>query len=204
MYYFLMVFLFSGLVSAKEKISLVTYPIPMMVESESKGVFIDFAHKLFADSDVEFDLIMLPRIRALDYFRTKKETILFPAVGDEISGGTYLKTVTFFEKRDYLFFRKGQHYSTLKSLHGKVVGITLGYPYSKDALNAKGVSFETAPNDEANFKKLELKRIDAFLTEETTGLHALNNAGVKNITYDKDRPVSRLPAHFALHDNAEG
>lgn len=189
---------------AKEKITCVTHPIPLMVEDESKGVFIEMVRKFFAKSEAELEIIVLPRNRSLDYFRNKRALILFPGVGPEDLGEHFLKTVTFYNKRDYLFFRKGENLATLKSLHGKVVGTTLGYPYSKEAVSAEGVHYESASSDEINFKKLEMKRIDAFLVEEVTGLQALKNIGAKNIIYDKDKPISSLPVYFAVQDSAEG
>jgi polar amino acid transport system substrate-binding protein len=125
-------------------------------------------------------------------------------VGPEPLGETYLKTVNFYEKRDYLFYRKGDHYSSLSSLKGKTVGITAGYPYAKDVLAAEGVHFEEAPSDEVNFTKLGKKRIDAFIVEEFTGLTALKSSGAQGITYDKDKPLSKLPVYIAVRDCEEG
>lgn len=189
---------------AKEKVTFVTHPIPLMVIDEHKGVFIELVRKFFAKTDVDLEIIILPRNRSLDFFRHNKALILFPGVGPEYLGDEYLKTVTFYNKRDYLFYRKGDQLSTLKSLKGKVMGITLGYPYSKEATSADGVLYESASSDEINFKKLEMKRIDAFLVEEMTGLQALKNIGAKNIVYDKDKPISSLPVYFAVQDTKEG
>lgn len=189
---------------AKEKVVFVTHPIPLMVEDEFKGVFIELVRKFFAKTDVDLEIIVLPRNRSLDYFRNKKALILFPGVGPEDLGENYLKTVTFYHKRDYLFFRKGDHFSTLKSLQGKVMGTTLGYPYSKEAMSREGIHYESASSDEINFKKLEMKRIDAFLVEEVTGLQALKNIEAKNIVYDKEKPISSMPVYFAVQDSADG
>lgn len=200
----LVLILSAGQSLAKEKISIVTYPIPLMIESESKGLFVVFLKSLFEKQDVEIDIIMLPRQRALEYFRMKKALILVPSVGKDPVGTDSLRTVKFYEKKDFLFFRKGEPYPTIKSARRKTIGITLSYPYSKDALAEQGVSFEIAPSDEANFNKLNLKRIDAFLVEEVTGLHVMKSTGIKGITYDKDHPVSSLAVYFEVQNNAQG
>jgi polar amino acid transport system substrate-binding protein len=189
---------------SKEKVIFVTHPIPLMVESETKGVFIDIIRKFFEKTDVEVEIMLLPRNRAFDYFRTKKALILFPGVGPEPLGDAYLKTVNFYEKRDYLFYRKGDHYSSMHSLKGKTVGITNGYPYAKEILETEGVHFEAAPSDEMNFTKLGKKRIDAFIVEEFSGLAALKTSGVEGIVYDKDKPLSKLPVYIAVRDCEEG
>lgn len=200
----LMLILSPVLTLAKEKISIVSYPIPLIVESESKGLFIEFFKSLFVKEDVELEIIILPRNRALEYFRMKKALILVPSVGEDLIARNSLRTVKFYEKKDFLFYRKDEPYPTLKSVRQKIVGITLGYPYSPDVLAEKGVNFEIAPSDEANFKKLSLKRIDAFLVEEMTGTHALKSTGAKGITYDKDHPISSLAVYFEVQNNAQG
>ncbi len=191
-------------VLAKEKITVVTQSIPLMVESENKGVFIDILRKFFEKTGVEVEIMLLPRNRAFDYFRNKKALILLPGVGPEPLGDAYLKTVNFYEKRDYLFYRKGDHYSSIQSLKGKTVGITNGYPYAPEILETEGVHFEAAPSDEMNFKKLRKNRIDAFLAEEFSGLTALKESGAEGIVYDKEKPLSKLPVYIAVRDSEEG
>ena len=61
-----------------------------------------------------------------------------------------------------------------------------------------------APNDVANMKKLGQGQIDAFVVEERSGLEALSLSGEKDITYDKEKPLSKQSVYFAFQSTPEG
>lgn len=187
----------------KARITVVTHPIPLMVESETKGRFIDFTRRLLDEEKVDVEIIVLPTNRALEFFRQKKALIFFP--GNEVYDlGDHLQTLPFYSKKDFAFHRSENKVSGLQDLKDKILGLTLGYPYDEKLLHRPGVAFEVAPSDEANFFKLASHRIDAFIVEEVTGLKALKSTKLKGITYNKKAPLSTLPVYFALQNSPTG
>jgi len=187
----------------KTKITVVTHPIPLMVESETEGRFIDFTRGLLADEDIVVDIVVLPTNRALDFFRQKKALIFFPG-NEAYDLGDHLQTLPFYSKKDFAFHRSENKVSSLQDLKDKILGLTLGYPYDNKILRRPGLAFEVAPSDEANFFKLASHRIDAFLVEEVTGLKALRSTKLKGITYNKKTPLSTLQVYFALQNSPSG
>lgn len=188
---------------ANNKIILVTHPIPLMVENEYQGRFIEFTRKLFDGEKVMLEFVILPTNRAIDFFRQRQALIFFPG-NSAYDLGDHLQTQIFYDKRDFAFHRANDKIENLQDLRGKVVGLTLGYPYDDKILKYPGVTFEIAPSDESNFRKLASKRIDAFIVEELTGLKALKMIGLKNITYHQKKPLSSIPVYYALRNSAEG
>ena len=64
-------------------------------------------------------------------------------------------------KEDFVFTARGTPMlRSLADLRGKVVGITHGYPYSREVMAATGFTLEVAASDELNLRKLAAGRID--------------------------------------------
>lgn len=78
-------------------------------------------------------------------------------------------------KQEWVFFyRKDRPFTWEKidDLAGKTIGVTIGYAYSDlfEGLKSKNAAtFDEAPSDELNFKKLLAGRIDAFPVERRVG-----------------------------------
>ncbi len=195
----------NGQTIGKHKLTLLTFPIPMMVESSSKGIFIDLIKEIEHRINVKFVINVYPTKRAYSDFQMKHEYIgIFPAV-DIVFSVPFEKSSDICIKKDFIFYLKDSTpFHTIKNLQGHVIGLTRGYPYTKEVTSNNLIKFEFANSDIQNMKKLSKKRIQAFIVEERSGLKALSLSGAKNITYSPAHPISKQDVFFAFKKNKTG
>jgi polar amino acid transport system substrate-binding protein len=180
------------------------YPIPVMVIDANTGVFVDLAKELAKRARVAVSIEVVPARRAVDNFERGEVDALLPGLSVLLSK-PYVASAPIYIKRDFVFSKSPQPLlTTIDTLAGKRVGITLGYPYAREVIGATTFSLDTAATDEINFGKLDAGRIDAFIDEEKTGLGALHAAGLTGITYDPAHPVSQQEVFVAFHDTPDG
>ena len=193
-----------GSISAHSKvIRLATFPIPLMVESDSKGLFIDLTKEIAKRSQLEVHIAVYATSRTLLDFSTDRVDAFFPAL-EVYMPKKAARSVPFYTKVDFVFSKKGRKLHSLKDLEGKKVGLTFRYPYAKELTTNKKIEFEFAADDVTNMKKLSQGLIDAFVVEERSGLQALLLSGEKNIQYSKKNPLSKQEVFYAFQDNEEG
>ncbi|MCD4674800.1 MAG: transporter substrate-binding domain-containing protein [Desulfobacula sp.] len=203
--FFFLVFIlsFPGF-AAGESCKLVTFPIPLMVESSNKGVFIELTKKIGEKSNLDISIQVLPAKRAVNEFKNNKFDGIFPGLDilfdQEISPSTEISI-----KEDFAFTRKESPFiTTIQDLAGKKIGITLGYPYAKQIIANKSLNLENSKNDVLNMKKLSAGRIDVFIVEEKSGLKALDFSGVSNIVYPAGKSLSKQKVYYAFQPDSTG
>jgi polar amino acid transport system substrate-binding protein len=188
---------------AAKPLRIATFPIPLMVESESKGVFIALTREIAKRSHVDIQIEVSPTAKTLLDFSTNKVDAFFPAL-DVYTPKRAARTSAFYTKVDFVFSAKGKNLNSIKDLEGKKVGLTFRYPYVKELTQNKKIHFEFADDDVTNMKKIALGTIDAFVVEERSGLQALSLSGKTNIHYNKDKPLSRQDVFYAFQDDEQG
>lgn len=195
--------------TAASRTVFVTFPIPVHVESPTRGLFVQVmreAAELAKWPAVHIDV--LPPPRALRSFAAGESDALFPALDVSFeSGSPIVRTAEALDcKEDFVFTRKGAPaYTTLDELRGKRVGITRGYPYAREVTGSKQFVIEEALSDEVNIRKLMAGRIDAFVLDEKTGVKAFEALDLKaQMQYDPRSPVSRQEVYVAFRDSAQG
>lgn len=193
---------------AAEPVKVGTFPIPLMVESSSKGVFVELAGEISKRVGQPFEISVLPPQRTVEDFLAGKLDVMFPALDVMFPAGqTPLKTKELiYVKEDFAFTKKGS--PMLKSvgdLEGKNVGVTLGYPYVRELMENKKIKFDKGHSDEANAQKLAAGRFDAFVVEEKSGLQAFKKSGTEGeMQYDPKTPLSRQDVYFAVGKGSAG
>jgi len=181
-----------------------TYPIPLMVESKDKGVFVDLVKEVAKRAGAQIEIVVAPPKRTVASFDSGALDGFFPCL-DVLLQGAAAKSDPIYVKSDFAFTRADSPtIGDVKGLEGKRVGITIGYPYAKEVMDNKNIKFEQAESDVLNMGKLAKGRIDAFVVEEKTGVKAMRDSGAKNIHYDKTKPLSRQNVYFAFQNNADG
>jgi polar amino acid transport system substrate-binding protein len=181
-----------------------SYPIPKMVESKDKGVFVDLTKEVAKRAGVSFELELAPPPRTVESFSKGMIDGFFPAL-DVLISGPVAKSAPIYTKVDFAFFKKGAtNLKTIAELEGKKVGITRGYPYDAALMSNKKIIFDPADDDVTNMKKLAAGRIDAFVVEEKSGLEALKKSGETTITYDSGKPLSKQAVYYAFKKSADG
>lgn len=191
------------LFSFAKPLVLATFPIPLMVETHEKGLFISLTKEIAKRNNRDLHIMVYPAGKTLLAFTNNKVDGFFPAL-DVYAPKLSVKTAPFYHKIDYIFYKKNHPLRTIKDLEGKKVGLTFRYPYSKELLQNKKIKFEFAADDILNMKKLGRGAIDAFVVEERSGLRSLLLSGEKNIEFDKTSPVSEQVVYYAFQDNEEG
>ncbi|MBO9665203.1 MAG: transporter substrate-binding domain-containing protein [Bdellovibrio sp.] len=182
---------------------MVTFAIPLMVENSQRGLFVDLTRDIAQRGKIDLEIEIVPTGKALLHFTNGKFEGLFPAL-DVYTPKNAVKTLPFYEKIDFVFYRKNKPLKTFKDLEGKKVGLTFRYPYVAQLTANKKIHFEYAADDVTNMKKLSKGSIDAFVVEERSGLQALEQSHVEGVTYDSTQPLSRQDVYYAFRDDEEG
>ncbi len=191
-----------------EKIKFGSFPIPLMVVDEEKGVFVELTKTISERAGIEIEIIVIPPKRIISYFLKNQVDVLFPALDVNFpTGKEPIKSEELiYTKTDFIFTKKGNPLITdLMELEGKRVGITLGYPYVRELIDNNLITIEQANSDGINMKKLMKGRINAFVVEEQSGLNSLKNTGLKDeIQYNPNAPISRQDVYYAFQNNEKG
>lgn len=182
---------------------MATFPIPLLVESPEKGLFVHLTKEIAKRNSQEINILVLPTGKSLLAFSNNKVDGLFPAFEVHIPKRS-ARSNSFYDKVDYVFYKKGKPLKTLKELEGKKVGLTFRYPYVQELVYNKKIKFEFAPDDILNMRKLGQGAIEAFVAEEKSGLKALQLSGASGIEYDKEKPFSKQVVFYAFQNTTEG
>ncbi|MCB9061569.1 MAG: transporter substrate-binding domain-containing protein [Halobacteriovoraceae bacterium] len=172
-----------------------------MVESETKGKFIELSNEIAKRSGFTFKFDISSPKRTVTNFAEKKSQCFFPAL-DVVLPGPVEKSETVYMKRDFIYMKAPLKVIKLNDLEGKKVGLTLGYPYSSTLTSNTKINFDFAPSDELNVKKLKSGRMDYFIVEEKSGNTAVSSFGDGQIKYDPSSPISQQDVYYACHDAA--
>ncbi|WP_413581551.1 substrate-binding periplasmic protein [Bdellovibrio sp. HCB288] len=182
---------------------LVTFPIPFMVEGEQEGLFVNLTREIAQRVPVKFKVDIVKSNRAKLEFFNGLAAGYFPGM-DNSTPKDALKTVPFYVRTNYIFYRENKPFQNLKDLRGKKVGLTFRYHYPPQIQSDTKIDFIYADDDVTNMRRLSESIIDAFIVEEKSGLRALELSRAKGISYNKDNPVSSQDCYFAFRDNEEG
>nr|WP_295899231.1 transporter substrate-binding domain-containing protein [uncultured Bdellovibrio sp.] len=182
---------------------LATFPIPLMVENTEKGLFINLTKEIAKRNNRDISIVVYPTGKTLLAFSNNKVDGIFPAL-DVYIPKLSVKTAPFYYKTDYIFYKKGRPFKTLKDLEGHKVGLTFRYPYVQELVQNKKINFEFATDDVLNMKKLGRGTIDAFVVEQRSGIKALQLSGEKDIEFDKNKPLSQQVVFYAFQNTEEG
>jgi polar amino acid transport system substrate-binding protein len=200
--------LLASMSAPRAAVELATFPIPVHVESDTRGLFVELTREIARATGHEVSIQVMPPPRAVRGYAEGGYAGLFPALDINFAPGQPItRTAESLDcKEDFVFTRKGAPFlKALDDLQGKRVGITRGYPYARDVTDSKAYSVEAAPSDEANIRKLMAGHLDAFVLDEKTGVKAFEALGLAaQMQYDPTLPVSRQDVYYAFQDTAAG
>lgn len=182
---------------------LVTFPIPLMVEGKDKGAFINLTNEIANRNSTKFEVDIVTSNKAQLQFSNGLAQGYFPGMDNSVPKDA-LRTTPFYVRVNFIFYREGKSFRTLKALHGKSVGLTFRYHYPSEITDDTKINFSFADDDVSNMKRLAEGTIDAFIAEERSGLRALELSKAKGITYSKDNPVSSQDCYFAFKNDGTG
>jgi polar amino acid transport system substrate-binding protein len=195
-------------VMAGEKVKFGTFPIPLMVEDGEHGVFIELTKTIAQKAKIEIEIVISPPKRTMSYFTKQKVDAIFPALDINFPEGTSFEKANeiIYIKEDFVFTKKGSPlYKVIPDLEGKKIGITSGYPYTKELTDNHLIQLEPMDSDEVNAQKLIKGRIDGFVVEEKSGLKAFEKTGLQSqIQYDPGTPLSKQDVYYAFQATDKG
>ncbi|MPY23490.1 transporter substrate-binding domain-containing protein [Shewanella psychropiezotolerans] len=196
---------FTGVsVAADETYLIGTFPIPLMVEDKDNGIFIELTKEIAKRSKIKITIKVLPPKRITTYFAENILHGFFPAL-DVMVTHKISKSESIYIKKDFGFTKQGQPLvKSITDLTGKHIGMTLGYPYSKEITANLSFTTSTAPSDINNIIMLDAGHIDVFVVEEKSGLKAIEQSGKNNISYDSEQPLSRQNVYYAFQSDKTG
>lgn len=188
-----------------EPIRMGTFAIPLMVESENRGVFIRLAEAVAEEAGQELTIALFPTQRVREEFVERHLDVIFPAI-DVSMNSPYLATTAVYSKRIFAFTRTADP-RVLKAtdMAGKRVGYTAGFSYSDDVLSVAGASYQSTITDPQNIKKLLAGRIDVFIGDERSALRAIAEQQADDLVhYERTQPLSEHPVFFAFQRTPRG
>lgn len=185
-----------------------TFLIPLMVESETEGVFIELTRQIAQRAGLDIKINILPAKRSIHQFNLAQADVLFPALDPFfINQKTFNRSKeVIYIKRDFAFTLKDQSAPiSIPQLEGRKVSITRGYPYAPQLINNPNIQFFTANSDMFSAKMLQAGHVDAFVAEEKSGLTAIHNIGLEEkVHYSQQYPISELDAFYATMATEQG
>lgn len=176
--------------------------IPHFIESDEKGVFVELLRTAATRANLDVNIRVYPKRRALNLFQSGSVNTLLP----HSSAGVVVPSVKsdpILIKRDFVFVRAGTPVPRSASeLEGLRIGLTKQYAYSKDLTSNKNIEFSDEPNSDLdNIKMLSIGRFDGSIIEERSGQKAIVDAAVDNIIYDRNHPISEFQVWILFSDN---
>ncbi len=201
--------LYSASAMAADGIKVVCKLMPVLSESSTSGLMIDLLKEISKTSGLAITIDVLPARRAVNEFDLGNYDILCPAssLSIDMTSGKYLATDQYFERKDYIFVNKNHkilnNIDSLKSMNvAAVLGSYDSYPIiSKN----KDITLHLLTNNEQSMMQLANNRVDAVIAEKYKGLGAIKKENLTDqILYDKENPILKTPAFFAMHNNDKG
>lgn len=185
-----------------------SFPIPLMVESESEGVFIELAQAVASQLGEPVLIKVFPAKRAIQELVHGQVDVLFPALDVFFDQKAHVSATSelIYIKQDFVFTRKGHEpWSRIEDLIGQKVGLTSGYPYVKALLLDNRIAFDYSLSDEIGVQKLMLGRVDGFVVEEKSGLKAFEKTHtLERMQYQPNQPLSKQNVYFACQGGEAG
>ena len=181
-----------------------TLQIPLLIEDEEHGVFIEVFQEVVKRAGERAELIISSGNRSKKMFCDGEVDMYFPALENSLACSS-VNSTPFYHKEEIVFVPEGSPIiSDINQLEGKVVGVTKGYSYGAGLTSNPKIELDYADSDVLNMRKLSKGRTQAFVVKTQSGLKALQESGVTNVVYDVKKPLSSRATYFAFHETDEG
>lgn len=181
---------------AKDRLLVITDEWAPYVFRENKvitGFDYEVVMAVLSTMGYEVDFQIIPWKRCIHMIKNQQaDAILDIGLSEERKKTMYFPEENLSESSSVLFHLKGKQYKyeNIQDLQGLKVGTIRGYEYSKDFSEANFFTKEPVENEEQNFRKLTLGRIDLFLVNKNVGLFNAKKLGVLDKVVFTPKPVS--------------
>lgn len=136
------------------------------------GIMVDIVQTIFKKIEVPLELKFLPFKRALEYTKKGRNDGLFILYKTPERMAYFDYTEPLIKSPLLFFVRKDSNimFEKLSDLKGLKIGVMLGYTYGAEFDNAPYYKLDPANSHEANFKKLNSGRVDAYICDKWVGI----------------------------------
>ena len=173
--------------------SIAAMEIDGLYQKDGKGLYDQIVAAATKNGGQALPVKVVHPNRAFKEFESGKVACISPANTNPAFYSFKFETVesaSMTTAKVYIFTKTGSKPITdLAELKGKKVGIRSGMPYGNKVEGA-GLNLVKAKTDEANVKKLNAGRIDAFLAYTPDMLTLFQNMGIEPLSYDESRPIA--------------
>lgn len=181
-----------------------SYLIPGLIESTSTGRLIELLKDIEQITHLEFEVKLYPTKRVQLMFQQGQLSAYFPELEAQRSFPS-CRTAAFMEKKIVVFNRLSEPMITdIKQLKGKRVGAVRGFSYGKNITHNPDLTIEWVSNDEVNLKKLQARRIDAFVGDLSSSINAIKMLQLDNeVHYNLAQPINELDVFFMFQQDSQ-
>lgn len=190
--YFVLLSCFAAASYAQAETRIIGIEIPGLHEKSGNGVYDKIITKAVVEKN-KGKLTVDPPARAENTFSKCTDCCFTPANDNPEFydfGSDIVKTNPMSTAKIYIFTAKGKPaLSSISDLAGKKVGIRLGMPYGK-SFDGAGLKTDAARTIEANIKKLNAGRLDAFVAYVPDAYVAFEKMNMEPLPHDKANPIA--------------
>lgn len=179
--FLLFVFIFPVLINAQQTVKVAIGEWRPYTSENLKhyGVVSRIITEAFATQDINVEYGFFPWARALEYTKTGQWNATGVWSYSEEREAFFHYSAPVLEVRTVLFHLKSIeiNWEKMEDLKNLTIGATISYNYGdlfENAEKAGILTVERVANDELNFRKLMAGHIDAYVSNETTGLALIN------------------------------
>ncbi len=170
-------------------------PYQTQTATDISGLSVEIVQAVYKRMGIPANSIQaFPWRRAIEMLRHGDADALFSAnYTQERQIFAYYPSEELFQSPWVIWTRRGDEIFSLDDLKGKTIGVVSGYSYTPefwDFINANCI-VESVNADMANFKKLNVGRVDATVAEYGNGLYLATNLRYNNIVPNQAVTIKR-------------
>lgn len=173
---------------------------------EVKGFDYEVVLAVFNRMGVDIKIEFYPWKRCIEMIKSQKAmAILDVGVNKERLAFMLFPKEKLSDSNSVLFYLKGEQkeVKSINDLTGKTVGVSRGYSYSDEFMNASNFKKEAVDNFKLNPEKLLSRRIDYFIYNRNSALFKMKGTSyMSRITYVK-KPITSGENYLAFSLNDE-
>lgn len=192
-------------VAVAEKVKMTSYYIPGLVDSPTEGIMVEMLQAIEKQSDLEFELNLMPTARVQRSFVAGKIYSYFPEL-EEFRPIDSCRTDSFMKKAIIAVNLKDKpQITSIEQLEGLKVGAVTGFSYGLDVISNENIELIRVDNDKTNLKKLFAGRIDAIVGDIHSTVNAINELDVADkLNFDIAKPIDLLDVFFVFPKTEQG
>lgn len=197
-------FAFAGTAVQKEKITVASYHIPLLVDDTENGAFVMLLREGARRVGVEYELTLYPTRRAMLKYEDGEVMALMPALLPTLSKDGALAG-PIFTKKIHAIVLDGQTIpSNIEALEGLRVGLVRGFSYPRSIMVNENIHIDYADTTGRSLLRLKEGRVDVVVADGYTAKRAIEQLEIQGLHYDLAKVLDAQPAYIAFQPDERG